>query len=240
MDWRDEGLLLSARPHGEGAAIIEIFTAAHGRHLGVVRGGTSRRMAPILQPGAQLAATWRARLEGHLGAFIVEPIRARAEVLDDPLALSGLGALCALLHIALPERDPHPALYARTTELADAMVAGGEGWLGLYLRWELALLEEIGFGLDLGSCAVTGARDGLAYVSPRSGRAVSLAGAGDWAPRLLPLPQVLLGQGPVSRAEAAQALALTGHFLTRELSDRLSGGPLPEARARLLARLARV
>lgn len=239
MDWRDEGLLLSARPHGEGAAIIEVFTAAHGRHLGVVRGGASRRLAPILQPGAQLAVTWRARLDGHLGAFTVEPVRSRAAVLDDPLALSGLGAICALLHLTLPERDPHPALYARTTALADALVAGGEGWLGLYLRWELSLLDEIGFGLDLGSCAVTGARDGLAYVSPRSGRAVSAAGAGDWAPRLLPLPPVLMGQGPVSRVEAVQALSLTGHFLTRALEGRQPAAPLPEGRARLIARLMR-
>lgn len=238
MDWTDQGVLLSARPHGEGSAIVEVLTAGHGRHLGVVRGGGSRRMAPHLQPGVQLAVTWRARLSDHMGAFTVEPLKSRSGVLADPLALAGLTSACALLHLALPERDPHPMLYSRTVDLMDLMAGGGD-WLGPYLRWELGLLEEIGFGLDLGSCAVTGTREDLAYVSPRTGRAVSRGGAGDWAPKLLPLPAALLGQGPVSRDEAAKALDLTGHFLTRELADRLKGGPLPMARARLIDRLAR-
>ncbi|WP_435257805.1 DNA repair protein RecO [Thioclava sp. FR2] len=238
MEWRDEGVLLATRPHGESSAIIEVLTASHGRHLGVVRGGASRRMAPNLQPGTQLAVTWRARLDEHIGAFSVEPVRSRAAVLEDPLALAGLTSVCALLHLTLPERDPHPGLYGQTISLLDD-VAKGEPWLGPYLRWELALLEEIGFGLDLSSCAVTGSREDLAYVSPRTGRAVSRQGAGDWAPKLLPLPLALMGQGPVSHAEAAQALDLTGHFLLRELSDRLPAGALPEARARLLARLRR-
>lgn len=254
MEWRDEGVLLTMRPHGEGAAIIEVLTAAHGRHLGVVRGGASRKLAPILQPGAQLALTWRARLSDHLGAFTVEPLRSRAGILDDPLALAALTSVCALLHLALPERDPHGTLYRRTGALLDQLLPGQErgpergpdraperaqDWLGAYLRWELLLLEEIGFGLDLASCALTGSRDDLAFVSPRTGRAVSRQAAGDWAPRLLPLPQALMGQGPVTPAEAAEALDLTGHFLKRELADRLASGALPEARARLIARLAR-
>lgn len=238
MEWRDEGMLLSMRPHGEGSAIIEVLSRAHGRHLGLVRGGASRKMAPFLQAGTQLDLTWRARLDDHMGVFTVEPLRSRAAILDNAMALAGLGAVCALTHIALPERDPHPTLYARTLVLMDELNAGKD-WLALYLRWELALLEEIGFGLDLGSCAVTGVRDGLAFVSPRTGRAVSREGAGEWAPKLLPLPQALLGQGPVSLAEALEALGLTGHFLQRELADRLKGGPLPEARGRLLARLAK-
>lgn len=236
MEWRDEGLLLSVRPHGEAAAIAELFTAAHGRHAGVVPGGASRRMAPLLQPGAQLAVEWRARLDDHLGHFRAEPLRSRAAILSDRRALAGLNALCALLHVALPEREPHPALYAGTVALADALAAG-EGWEPLYLRWELRLLEELGYGLDLTACAVTGAREGLAYVSPRTGRAVSLAGAGDWADRLLPLPPVLLGDG--GPQDYAPAMALTGHFLSRGLEPVLAGRPLPEARRRLADLFAR-
>ncbi|MBC2837537.1 DNA repair protein RecO [Paragemmobacter straminiformis] len=237
MEWRDEGLLLSVRPHGESAAIIEVFTAAHGRHAGVVRGGGSRKMAATLQAGTQLQVAWRARLEGHIGAFTVEPLRSRAALLSDHLALSGLNALCALLHAALPEREAHVPLWRATMPLLDAMERGAD-WLPDYLRWEMLLLDELGFGLDLSRCAVTGARDDLAYVSPKTGRAVSRAGAGDWAARLLPLPQVLMGQGSATRAEIGQGLAITGHFLGRELSS-LNDRPLPEARARLLALIAR-
>lgn len=238
LEWRDEGAVLSMRPHGESAAIIEVFTASHGRHLGVVRGGASRKMAAVLQPGSQVAVVWKARLEGHIGAFTVEPVRSRAAVLGDRLALAGLSAACALLHSALPEREPHLSLWQGSMTLLDALATGGD-WTPLYLRWELQMLEEAGFGLDLSSCAVTGSRDDLAYVSPKSGRAVSRQGAGEWADRLLPLPQGMLGQGPVSRVELLQGLAITGHFLTRELAPMLDGRPLPEARARLLDLLTR-
>lgn len=236
MEWRDEGALLSVRRHGESAAIIEVFTAAHGRHAGVVRGGGSRRIAPLLQPGAQLDVTWRARLDDHIGAFSIEPIRSRAGVLGDRLALAGLNAICAMLHVALPEREPHPTLWRATMALLDALETAPD-WPARYLRWELLLLEEVGFGLDLATCAVTGAREDLVFVSPRTGRAVSRAGAGDWADRLLPLPACLLGQGPASGTELGQGLAVTGHFLHRELP--LQGRPLPEARARLIALLSR-
>lgn len=238
MEWRDEGALLSVRPHGESAAIIEVFTAEHGRHAGVVRGGTSRRIAPILQPGAQLDVSWRARLDDHIGTFTVEPLRSRAGVLSDRLALAGLNAICAMLRVALPERDSHPLLYRATMPLLDALERSAD-WPADYLRWELLLLEELGFGLDLGSCAVTGARDDLAFVSPKSGRAVSRAGAGDWASRLLPLPQVLMGQGSGTPGEITAGLAITGHFLTRGLDPLLNGRPLPEARTRLLELLSR-
>lgn len=238
MEWRDEGALLSVRPHGESAAIIEVFTAAHGRHAGVVRGGASRRLAPLLQPGAQLDLTWRARLDEHIGAFTVEPLRARAEILEDRAALAGLNAVCALLRVALPEREPHPVLWRASIGLLDSLSTDA-GWPLRYLRWELGLLEELGFGLDLGSCAVTGARDGLAFVSPKTGRAVSRAGAGDWADRLLPLPPCLLGQGPATAEDLAQGLAITGHFLARELAPVLGGRGLPDARLRLVERLVR-
>lgn len=238
MEWRDQGAVLSVRAHGETSAIIEVFTQGHGRHAGVVRGGISRKLSPILQPGAQVEVTWRARLEDHIGAYTVEPLKSRAGVMADRLALSGLNAICALLRAALPERLAHPALWQATVALLDALEAAPD-WPARYLRWELFLLEEIGFGLDLGSCAVTGSRDDLAFVSPKTGRAVSRAGAGEWAARLLPLPECLLGQGPARAVELAQGLAVTGHFLARELAPTLNGKPLPEARARLLDLLAR-
>lgn len=238
MEWQDEGVLIALRKHGESSAIIEVFTAQNGRHAGVVRGGASRKVAPILQPGAQLALSWRARLDDHLGSFTAEPLRSRAGLMDDRLALAGLNAICALLHLALPEREPHPGLYARTQSLLAALEVD-PAWPAVYLRWEMALLEDLGFGLDLGRCAVTGARDDLAFVSPRTGRAVSRKGAGDWAGRLLPLPPGLLGQGPLLAGELGQGLAITGHFLGRELPGLRGRLALPAARQRLLDLLLR-
>ncbi|KAJ56922.1 DNA recombination protein RecO [Actibacterium mucosum KCTC 23349] len=239
MEWRDEGSVLAVRPHGEHAAIVELFTAEHGRHVGVVRGGASRKMAPILQPGAQVQATWKARLEDHMGAFTIEPLRSRAgDVLGDRLALSGLNAICALLSFSLPEREAHPALYQRTQVLLD-LLPHPDAWPLAYLRWEVALLDELGFGLDLTRCAVTGSLDDLAYVSPKTGRAVSAEGAGKWADRLLPLPYCLLGQGPVEASQIVEGLTTTGHFLRVWLAPSLGNRPLPEARARLFDQLQR-
>lgn len=238
MEWRDQGVLLTMRKHGESAAIIEVFTAAHGRHAGVVRGGGGRRMAPILQPGAQLDLTWRARLEDHIGAYTVEPLGARAgDALGDAAALVGLSSVCALLAFCLPEREPHPALYDRSVALLDAL--GAERWPYAYLRWELALLDEMGFGLDLESCAVTGRREGLAHVSPRTGRAVTTEGAGDWADRLLPLPGSLLGQPDAPMGDILAGLGVTGHFLSTHLAPSLGDKPLPAARQRFVDRLHR-
>ncbi|WP_370273872.1 DNA repair protein RecO [Pseudooceanicola nitratireducens] len=243
MEWRDQGIILAVRPHGESAAIVEVFTPAKGRHAGVVRGGTSRRMAPVLQPGAQVDVAWKARLEDQLGNFQIEPLRSRAALaLSDRLALAGLSAVTTLLSYALPEREPHGALYARTEALLD-LLSQMELWPLAYLHWELALLEDLGFGLDLTSCAVTGATDGLVYISPRTGRAVTQAGAGAWADRLLPLPPVLLRQGEGADDEVAQGLRVTGHFLNEMLAPELGRKPLPEARQRFVdrftARLAR-
>jgi DNA repair protein RecO (recombination protein O) len=239
MDWTDQGLLLSARPHGESAAIIEVLTEAHGRHLGVVRGGAGRRLAPVLQPGAQLALVWRARLDQHIGAFAVEPLKLRAAaVLADADRLAGLSALCALAAFVLPEREPQPRLYPMSCDLADRISAGAD-WFGPWLRWERALLEEAGFGLDLSRCALTGATEGLTHVSPRTGRAVTAAAAGDWANRLLALPGVMLHpEMAADRADMAAGLALTGHFLAAVLAPALGDRPLPAARLRLAARFA--
>lgn len=233
MEWTDEGVLLSARPQGETSALIEVLTAEHGRHAGVVRGGASARMAATLQPGTQVRLVWRARLEDHVGAFTVEPLQSRAALMGDRLALAGLGAVTALLALGLPDRAPHPRLWQATPALLDRMLAG-PGWGADYLRWEVLLLDELGFGLDLGQCAVTGSREDLCFVSPRTGRAVSRAGAGDWASRLLPLPAALVSDGPAGPQDLALGLALTAHFLNRELAPRLQGRPLPEARRRLV------
>lgn len=239
MDWRDEGALLSVRRHGETAAIIEVFTAEHGRHLGVVRGGTSRKIAPVLQPGAQLDVSWRARLEDHIGAFTVEPLKSRAAlVMSDRSSLAGLNSITALLGYALPEREPHRLLYDRSITLLD-MIGATEAWPLAYLRWELALLDDLGFGLDLSRCAVTGAREDLAYVSPRTGRAVSAEGAGAFADRLLPLPAALLGHGVGPHKEILQGLRTTGYFLNARLAPALGDRPLPVARQRLVETLAR-
>ncbi len=239
MEWRDQGALLSVRRHGETAAIIEVFTAEHGRHAGVVRGGTSRKIAPILQPGAQLDVTWRARLDEHLGAFTVEPLQSRAAaIMSDRTALAGLNAICALLGFCLPERESHPALYRRTLTLLD-LLGQTEAWPLAYLRWELSLLEEMGFGLDLDRCAVTGTTEALVYVSPRTGRAISAGAAGDWADKLLPLPQSLLGQGHDDSAGIRDGLVTTGFFLSKWLAPQLGDKPLPQARQRLVDALAR-
>lgn len=234
MEWRDHGILLSVRRHGESAAIIDVFTEQHGRHAGVVRGGASRKIAPVLQPGAQLDLLWRARLEDHIGSYQVEPLRSRAAAaMSGRLPLAGLNAVTALLSFCLAEREVHDGLYQRSEQLLD-LLGQDDVWPLAYLRWELALLEEMGFGLDLSCCAVTGTRDGLIYVSPKSGRAVSEAAAGDWAARMLSLPPVLRGEGDASDGEVAEALETTGYFLQHRLAPALGHKPLPEARARFV------
>lgn len=239
MEWRDQGILLGVRRHGESAAILDVLTETRGRHAGLVRGGASRRMAPVLQPGAQLDLEWRARLEDHLGTFRVEPVRSRAASMGERLALAGLNAVCALLLFALPEREAHPVLYHRTLVLLD-LLDRPDIWPLAYLNWEMVLLEELGFGLDLRSCAVMGEQaNDLSYISPRTGRAVSRAGAGAWADRLLPLPPCLLGEGPAPDAEIVQGLEVTGHFLRDHLAPHLGDRPLPDARARFLERFRR-
>mgnify|MGYP005990503407 CR=1 FL=1 len=239
IEWSDEGALLASRPFGETSVIIEVFSAEHGRHAGVVRGGSSRKSAPVLQPGAQLAVTWKARLESHLGSFTVEPIRSRAAVaMGDRLSLAGLNAVCGLLAMVLPEREAHPALYDRTIALLD-LLGQGDLWPLAYLRWEQALLEEMGFAMDLSACAVRGVNEDLIYVSPRSGRAVSREAAGEWADRMLPLPPVLAGKGDAANAEIALALGTTGYFIENRLIKSLGDRPLPASRARLIDAITR-
>lgn len=240
MEWRDQGILLSSRKHGETAAIIEVFTETHGRHAGVVRGGTSRKIAPVLQPGAQLDVAWRARLEDHIGTYQAELLRSRAaHVMSSRLALSGLNAVCALLVFCLPEREPHTRLYRETERLLD-LLGQDDIWPLGYLRWEIALLEDMGFGLDLSSCAATGTKDELIYVSPKSGRAVSRGGAGEWADRMLPLPACMRGEGEANNEEITEALGTTGYFLENKLANELGNRSLPGARSRFVADISRM
>lgn len=237
--WSDEGALLSARPMGETSMIIEVFTPQHGRHAGVVRGGISRKIAPHLQPGAQLALSWKARLNEHLGSFTVEPIRSRAaQAMGDRLALSGLNAICAILSRVLPEREAHLPLYDRTIALLD-LLGQSDVWPLAYLRWEQALLEEMGYGMDLSACAVRGVNEDLAFVSPRTGRAVSREAAGEWADRLLLLPPVLAGKGDADNSEIAIALGTTGFFIEQRLMKALGDRPVPAARQRLIDAISR-
>ena len=239
IDWTDDAALLATRPFGETSVIIEVFSAQHGRHAGVVRGGTSRKIAPMLQPGAQLSVTWKARLDAHLGNFTVEPVRSRAAAaMGDRLSLAGLNAVCALLAMVLPEREAHPPLYERTTNLLD-LLGQSDIWPLAYLRWEQALLEEMGFGMDLSACAVRGVNEDLAFVSPKTGRAVSREAAGEWADRLLPLPPVLAGKGDASAKEIVAALGTTGYFIEHRLIRGLGDKPLPAARGRLVDAILR-
>lgn len=240
MDWRDEGILIAARRHGESAAIVEVFTAGHGRHLGVVRGGGGRRMAPVLQPGSLLSVEWSARLEEHVGTFRVDPMPSRtAAIMGDAAALAVLAAMTGLLSATLPERDAHPGLYARSLELLAALGAAPD-WMARYAGWELALLGALGFGLDLDRCAVTGGTEDLGWVSPRTGRAVCRTAGAPWAGRLLPLPAFLRGwQAPPTRGEVLEALALTGFFLEARVAPGLPREVLPAARGRAVEAIRR-
>jgi DNA repair protein RecO (recombination protein O) len=235
MQWSDQGLVLGTRKHGESAVILELMTRAHGRHLGLVHGGRSKKLSPVLQPGNTVQAVWRARLDEHLGVFTIEPGETRsARLIASPLALYGVGAMAALLRL-VPERDPHPALYDVAAVLADNL-DDPQVAPALFARFELALLAELGFGLDLSACAATGAREELAFVSPKSGRAVSREAGAPYKDRLFALPAFLQGElaEEPSRDELKAGFALTEFFLRSHLFEP-RGLALPEERARFVA-----
>jgi DNA repair protein RecO (recombination protein O) len=237
MEWRDQGVIILVRKHAETSAIIEVLTKTHGRHAGVVRGGTSRKLTPVLQPGNQVEVEWRARLEDHLGSYRVEPLKSRSYILNDRLALSALTAMCSLIGFAVPERMDLPRIYDQTLDLMDELGSRSD-WINRYALWEKILLEELGYGLDLSSCAATGVTRDLIYVSPKSGRAVSRKGGADWAEQLLPLPDFLRTPGAdATLHEVIQALKTTGYFLEHWLAPALGNRPLPAARARFAAAL---
>ncbi|TGP57060.1 DNA repair protein RecO [bacterium M00.F.Ca.ET.230.01.1.1] len=239
MEWRDEGIVLGTRKHGETSAILEVMTRAHGRHLGLVRGGRSRKQQPVLQPGNRVELVWRARLDEHLGIFQAEAIEMNAaRLMDSAVAVYGLQTMAAHLRL-LPERVAHGGLYealaVMIAHLSDADAAGE-----LVARFELLILDELGFGLDLSQCAATGSRQDLAYVSPKSGRAVSRAAGAAWHDKMLALP-AFLQRGSGLRADAAaleDAFRLSGFFFTRHVYEPRGLEP-PDARAGFLAALRR-
>ena len=262
MEWRDTGFVLAARRHGESALIVELLTAEHGRHAGLVRGGQSPRRRALFQPGNGLAVHWRGRLPEHLGAFECELLEAHAaSLLDDADRLAALNSATALLMASLPEREPHADLHTALGTLLRALTApiqpssvGGGGlgwghdrgpigdapaaWAAIYVAWECALLTGLGFGLDLACCAATGVTHDLAYVSPRTGRAVSRDAGAPYHDKLLLLPAFLWRPAPAEPADIVSGLALTWHFLLHHLLLP-QGGKLPEARERLADRMRR-
>lgn len=228
MQWTEEGIVLAARKHGESSVILELLTRGHGRSVGLVRGGRSKAMRPTLQPGNSVLATWRARLEEHLGLFLVEPVRSRAAAfMDNAFQLAGLTTLTSFGRL-LPEREPHPRIYDAMVVLLDVLDDDAV-WPPLLVRWELGLLDELGFGLDLQSCAATGSNDSLAFVSPKSGRAVSLGAGEPYRDRLLRLPSFLTGAAAPGIHDVRDGFALTGYFLRRHVLEP-RGIPMPPAR----------
>ncbi|MBS9476493.1 DNA repair protein RecO [Ancylobacter radicis] len=239
MEWTDEGIILGVRRLGEANAIVELMTAAHGRHLGIVRGGGSRRQASNLQQGNGVRAVWRARLDEHLGSYALEVTTARADRMmahaHAAFALSHLGELLRLL----PERDPHPELHAALATIVDHLEH--KPLVGMMIaRFELMMLAELGFGLDLAACAATGGRNDLLYVSPKSGRAVSRAAGEPWRTQLFNLPYFLMAEvaEPPAREDIQAGLLLTGYFLERRVFEPRAL-PMPASREALIATLMR-
>lgn len=237
MEWDAPAIVLDARPYGEGDAIATVMTEGHGLHRGLARGGAARSGAAVWQAGNLVHARWVARLADQLGSFAAELVHPGAALaLDDPLALAMLSAACAVAEGALPEREPHPRVFQGLLRLI-VHLSQGAPLLAELVRWETVLLADLGYGLDLTACALTGETAGLAYVSPRSGRAVTAAAAGDFAPRLLRLPGFLAGANIAGPADWRDGLILTGHFLARDAFGH-HHRPLPAARRMLYDRVA--
>lgn len=236
MDFTSEALVLQARKHGETSAILECFTQEKGRHNGLVRGGVGRRMRPLLQPGNIVEVEWRGRLEEHLGYYTVEIVDALAGLfMENRLSLSAINAIAALLREMLPEKQPLPAFYDVTRIVLDQL-QNPDIWPALYVRWESALLQSLGYGLDLSACAATGVSDDLTHVSPRSGRAVSREAAEPYLDKLFRLPPFMRGEPVATPEDIGDGLKLTGHFLeTRVQWER--NRTLPDARRVMVDRL---
>ncbi len=238
MEYTDEAFVLSARPHGETGALVDLLTSVRGRWAAHVAGGASRKMKPHLQAGARVLVSYRARTSDNLGSATLEPIgEGPSALFDDRLALAGLNAACAVAAGALPEREPHPGAYAALEALVDAFSISAI-WPAVYVRFEAGLLQAVGFELDFSTCAATGSSDDLVWVSPRTGRAVSRAAGAAYADKLLPLPPFLVAaQNGVQAGDVGQGLSLTGYFLERFVFAPLNK-PLPPPRVWLAERLS--
>jgi DNA repair protein RecO (recombination protein O) len=237
MEWEAPAIVLDSRPYGEGDVVATVMTEAHGRHRGLARGGASRAKAALWQAGNLLQVRWTARLSDQLGNFTAELIHPSAALaMDAAMPLAMLSAVCAVAEGALPEHEPLPRIFAGLLHVLPR-VALGEPTLTQLIEWEMVVLSDLGYGLDLSACAVTGRTDGLVLVSPRTGRAVTREGAGDWAARLLPLPRFLLGPAPAGPADWRDGLRLTGHFLERDAFGH-QHRPLPQARRMLYDRVS--
>jgi len=234
IEWRDDAIVLSARKHGENALILSVLTKERGRHAGLVRGGQSRKLKGVLQPGNRISVDWRARLEEHLGTMTVEPVAGHAaSLMMESGRLLAMTAALAMVEAAFAEREPHPdafdSLDALMVALDDPM------WAETYVRWEVGFLAELGFGLDLSACAATGVTENLHYISPKTGRAVSEEAGAPYRDKLLPLPSFLVGRGNAGPDAISTALDATAFFLRRHVFDLLDK-PIPDARQRLNAR----
>ena len=237
MEWDAPAVVLAARPYSEAAALVTVLTEAHGAQRTLARGGASRAQASLWQPGNLVQARWVARVADGLGSLTGELVHAPAALaMDDPLALAILTSACAVAEGALPEREPHPLVFRGLVQLIGQLSRGADALTDL-VRWEATLLTELGYGLDLSRCAVTGAESGLAFVSPRTGRAVAGDAAGEWRSRLLPLPGFLAGANTAGPADWRDGLRLTGHFLERDAFGH-QHKPLPPARHRLADQVA--
>jgi DNA repair protein RecO (recombination protein O) len=238
MEWTDDAFVLDARRHGESASIVTLLTPGYGRHAGLVHGGSGGRARGLYQPGNRLRVTWRGRLAEQLGHYSAELMQPHAAtLLDDPLRLAGLQSACAIAESALPDREPHPAVFAGFEALLLAMPS--DFWTTIYVKLEVGLLQELGFGLDLTCCALTGATQDLAFVSPRTGRAVSRDASAPYAGKLLALPPFLAPGGVAQDAslqDVLEGLRLTAHFLERHVLFP-HHRPLPAARTRFIDRL---
>jgi DNA repair protein RecO (recombination protein O) len=237
-----QAIVIAVRPHGEHGAIVRALTPSDGVQPGFVRGGKSRRLRPVLVPGNTVQAEYRSRTEEQLAQLSVELVHSRAHLLSEALAAAGIDWACALTAAALPEGQPYPRIHEALDGLLAAIEAApsARGWSAALVRYELLLLSELGFGLDLSECAASGARENLAFVSPKSGRAVSAGAAGDYRDRLLRLPAYLLdGRGTPGWADIGDGLRLTGHFLARDLLIERQADVLA-ARERLVERLKRI
>lgn len=238
ISWEDQGIILAVRRFGEHDAIITLLTPTQGRHAGIVKGGSGKRGRSLLQPGNLVKAWWRARLDEHLGTFTVEGLRPfAADAMTDANVLAGLSALCAMAETTLPEREPHAEVYRHTLHLLEHLSM--PGWEAHYVLWELALLRDMGYGLDLTVCAATGTTEDLTHVSPRTGRAVCRAAAEPYAPRLLALPAFVRAENAstdnLAPADIIQGLALTGHFFETHIF-KPQRQEMPASRARFVDR----